>query len=70
MITLLIGIVIAVVGYFFTIFLAGLPFLDFDDGPIFAWGIYLCIVIVACTRAILSKMNKNDGDDTDENIKP
>ena len=70
MITLLIGIVVAVVGFFFTLFLADLFFLDFDGGCIFAWGIYLCIVMVACTRAILSKLNKNDGDGTDENIEP
>jgi len=70
MITLLIGIVVAVVGFFFTVILINIPLFRFDEGSVFAWGIYLCIVMVACTRAILSKLNKNDGGDNNGKIEP
>jgi hypothetical protein len=59
-ISLLIGIAVALGGCVVSSFLAQLVFnhSSHEFGAIYGWAIYLCFVIVTCTRAILSRISK------------
>jgi len=55
-ISLLIGIGVALLGWVVATNIAGIIF-GYDEGAfVYGWGMYLCIVIVICTRAILAKV--------------
>ena len=57
-ISLLIGIGVALLGWVVAAFIGGNLFsgLPYDTAFICGWAMYLCIVIVICTGAILSKI--------------
>ncbi len=59
-VSVLIGIAVALGGCVVSSLLAQLFFdhSSHDFGAIYGWAIYLCCVIVTCTRAILSRISK------------
>ena len=64
---LLMGIVVAIGGMFFSElcgnFFNGLR--DYGSAVVFGIGLYLCIVIVTCTGLILNRLEKDKADDKD-----
>lgn len=65
---LLMGIIVAIGGMFFSEFCGnffnGLG--DYGSSVVFGIGLYLCIVIVTCTGLILNRLDKDKADDKDD----
>lgn len=61
LISILVGIGTALVGWVISTFLAEILFsgLPLDAAIICGWAIYLCIVVIVCTGIILSKVKGN-----------
>ena len=58
-VSLLLGILIAVAGLYFSIFFADILGSSADASSVICgWGVYLCIVLVVCTGLILHKLEK------------
>ena len=65
---LLIGIIVAIGGIFFSelcgVFFNGLG--DYGLSVVYGIGLYLCIVIVTCTGLILNRLDKNKTNDKND----
>lgn len=58
-VSLLLGILIAVAGLYFSILFANMIGTSAEVGDVICgWGVYLCIVLVVCTGLILHKLEK------------
>lgn len=58
-VSLLLGILIAVAGLYFSILFANMIGTNAEVGDVICgWGVYLCIVLVVCTGLILHKLEK------------
>lgn len=47
--SLYVAIVVAIIGWLFSIFFSSLGLIHGDNSDIYAWGSYLCIVQVLCS---------------------
>jgi len=64
----LIGIIVAVGGMFFSDIIGGLfNGMDYGSACVLGIGMYLCVVVVTCTGVIVTRLDKNSGSNKPRN---